>query len=60
MAAGHPVLEVLFSVDGVSEAIAGDALVLVRLGRLFGWAEVEPTIRDALAAYESRSRDGTP
>jgi hypothetical protein len=60
MAAGHPVLEALFSVDGVSEAIAGDALVLVRLGRLFGWAQVQPTIRDVLAAYESRSRDGTP
>jgi hypothetical protein len=60
MAAGHPVLEALFSVVGVSEAIAGDELVLVRLGRLFGWAEVQPSIRDALAAYESRSRDGMP
>ena len=60
MAAGYPVLEALFSIDGVSEAIAGDALVLVRLGRLFRWAEVQPTISEVLAAYESRSRDGTP
>ena len=29
----------LFNVDGVAEAIAGEGLVLVRLGRLFAWDE---------------------
>jgi hypothetical protein len=49
MANGHPLLEALFAVDGVSEAIAGDGLVLVRLGRLFSWPEREADVRDALA-----------
>ncbi|HLB39057.1 MAG TPA: hypothetical protein VJM84_01255 [Actinomycetota bacterium] len=50
MAAGHPLLEAVFAVEGVSEAIAGADLMLVRLGRLFGWAEAEPRVIRALAA----------
>jgi hypothetical protein len=60
MASGHPLLEALFIVDGVSEAIAGEDLVLVRLGRMFGWGDVQPVVARALAGYASRSRDGTP
>jgi hypothetical protein len=39
MAEGHPLLEAIFRVDGVSEAVAGDGVLLVRLGRLFGWEQ---------------------
>jgi len=49
MARGHPLLEAVFAVDGVSEAIVGDNLVLVRLGRLFAWPDVEPEVIRALA-----------
>jgi hypothetical protein len=49
MADGHLLLEALFAVEGVSEAIAGDGLVLVRLGRLFSWAGHEDDVREALA-----------
>jgi hypothetical protein len=49
MAVGHPLLEAVFTVDGVSEAIVGEDLVLVRLGRLFEWADAEPRVIRALA-----------
>ena len=49
MAAGHPLLEAVFDVEGVSEAIVGDDLVLVRLGRLFAWPDAEPQVIRALA-----------
>jgi hypothetical protein len=48
MAAGHPLLEAVFRVDGVSEAIAGDGMLLVRLGRLFGWDQRERVVTAAL------------
>jgi hypothetical protein len=48
-AAEEPVLERLFHVSGVAETIAGEDLVLVRLGRLFGWDEIEDGVRLALA-----------
>jgi hypothetical protein len=50
MAVGHTLLELVFAVEGVSEAIAGADLMLVRLGRLFGWADTEPEVIRALAA----------
>lgn len=49
MAAGHPVLEAVFAVDGVSEAIAGDGMVLVRLGRLFDWDERQEAVQSGVA-----------
>jgi hypothetical protein len=49
-ASDEPVLERLFGVPGVAETIAGEGLVLVRLGRLFGWAETESAVREALEA----------
>ena len=49
MALGHPLLEAVFGVEGVSEAIVGDDLVLVRLGRLFAWPDAEPQVIRALA-----------
>ena len=48
-AAREPVLIRLFAANGVAEAIAGDDLVLVRLGRMFGWEEVQDAVREALA-----------
>jgi hypothetical protein len=48
MAAGNPHLEAVFNVDGVSEAIAGDGMVLVRLGRMFTWDEREDPVGAAL------------
>jgi hypothetical protein len=48
-AAHEPLLELLFGVDGVSEVIASDGMVLVRLGRLFRWQDVELSVREALA-----------
>jgi hypothetical protein len=48
MAAGEPILEALFGVEGVAEAIVGDGMVLVRVGRLFRWDDVEPDVRAAL------------
>jgi hypothetical protein len=44
MAAGRDLLERLFTVDGVREAILGEGLVLVSIGRLFTWSTVEPAI----------------
>jgi hypothetical protein len=55
MAAGHPVLAAVFEVRGVSEAIAGEGLVLVRLGRLFAWDDAEGPVAAAIA-----QRAGTP
>jgi hypothetical protein len=49
MAHGHPLLEAVFGVEGVSEAIVGNDLVLVRLGRLFAWPGAEPQVIRALA-----------
>ena len=59
MALGHRLLEAVFAVEGVSEAIAGDDLLLIKLGRLFGWTDVEPRVRSALS-YAGREDDGTP
>jgi len=50
MAAGRDLLVRLFTVDGVREAILGDGLALVRIGRLFTWAAVEPAVTAALRA----------
>ena len=52
MALGHPLLEAVFEVEGVSEAIVGDDLVLVRLGRLFAWPDAEPQVIRALASRQ--------
>ena len=54
MAAGHPLLEAVFDVEGVSEAIVGQDLMLVRLGRLFDWSDAEPRVIRALAAPQRR------
>lgn len=35
----EPTLVALFGVDGVAEAVLGEGLVLVRLGRLFRWQD---------------------
>ena len=48
MAVGHPLLEAVFEVDGVAEAIAGDGLVLVRLGRCYGWGATEAAVASAV------------
>jgi len=50
MAAGRDLLVRLFTVAGVREAILGDRLALVRIGRLFTWAAVEPAVVAALRA----------
>ncbi len=60
MAAGDELLEALFHIDGVSEVVAGDGLVLVRLGMLFGWQATEPAIAGAIATYAKSSRGGMP
>jgi hypothetical protein len=52
MALGNPLLEAVFGVEGVSEAIVGDDLVLVRLGRLFAWSDAEPQVIRALAVRQ--------
>lgn len=51
----------LFDVDGVAEAIAGEGLVLVRLGRLFAWDEpMRNRVSAAVAAGGSGAyRSGT-
>jgi len=46
---GDTTLIRVFEVPGVVEAIAGDGLVLVRLGRLFAWDDVETEVSAALA-----------
>ena len=51
MAGRQPVLRALFLVRGVAEAILDVGEVRVRLGRLFGWGEVEGPVRDALAPF---------
>jgi hypothetical protein len=48
MAVGRDLLVRLFAVAGVREAILGDGLALVRIGRLFTWAGVEPAVAAAL------------
>jgi hypothetical protein len=48
MAAGRELLVRLFTVAGVREAILGDGLALVRIGRLFTWTAVEPAVTAAL------------
>jgi len=48
MAVGRDLLVRLFTVAGVREAILGDGLALVRIGRLFTWADVEPSVTGAL------------
>jgi hypothetical protein len=50
MAERDPVLARAFSVEGVAEAIVDEHLVLVRLGRLFRWDDVEAVLSAALAA----------
>jgi hypothetical protein len=50
MAAGRDLLVRLFTVAGVREAILGDGLALVRIGRLFTWTAVEPAVTAALRA----------
>jgi hypothetical protein len=51
MATGHPLLEAVFRVDGVSEAIAGDGMLLVRLGRLFEWEHGGSAVSAALREF---------
>jgi len=46
---GDTTLIRVFEVPGVVEAIAGEGLVLVRLGRLFAWDDVEADVSAALA-----------
>ena len=48
MAAGHPLLAAVFAVEGVSEAVAGEGVVLVRLGRLFAWSDREDAVQASL------------
>jgi hypothetical protein len=45
---GDVLLIALFEVEGVAEAIAGRDLVLVRLGRLFGWDDRGEAVAAAL------------
>jgi hypothetical protein len=52
MAAGRDLLERLFTVDGVREAILGEGLALVSIGRLFAWSAVEPAIVGVLRARQ--------
>jgi hypothetical protein len=49
MAGEDALLAALFAVAGVAEAIVGEGVALVRLGRLFGWDEAEGPVRRALA-----------
>ena len=51
MAGWQPVLQALFLVRGVAEAILDEGEARVRLGRLFEWEEVEGPVRDALAPF---------
>lgn len=48
MAESHPTLRAAFAVDGVAEAIAGDGLILVRLGRLYAWSDREAEVARAV------------
>jgi hypothetical protein len=51
MAGAQPVLRALFLVHGVAEAILDEEEVRVRLGRLFEWARIEGSVRNALAPF---------
>jgi hypothetical protein len=48
MAGGDPVILALFDVQGVVEVVLGSGMALVRLGRLFRWADVQPALVRAL------------
>ncbi len=48
-ASGVRALVAVFAAPGVVEAIAAPGMVLVRIGRLFGWDETEPDVAAALA-----------
>jgi hypothetical protein len=54
---GEPTLVALFGVHGVAEAILGDGLVLVRLGRLFRWHDGARS--QVIGALESAARTST-
>ncbi len=58
MAEGHAVLEAVFSVPGVVEAIAGDGMVLVKTARLFGPNAVKRAVLAAVQGIEDAG--GTP
>jgi hypothetical protein len=58
MARGLPLLEALFDLEGVAEAIVAPGLVLVRLGRLHAWADREARI--AAAVQSSTEAGGMP
>jgi hypothetical protein len=53
MARGVPLLEALFALEGTTEAVAAPGLVLVRLGRLHAWDDVQ----DAVAAVVQSSTE---
>lgn len=49
MAGDDMLLRALFGVDGVEEVIAAEGVVLVKLGRFFGWADREAAVSAAIA-----------
>lgn len=49
MAGDDRLLTLMFSLDGVAEAVAGRGMLLLRLARLFRWEEVEPSVVAQLA-----------
>jgi len=55
MAEGVPLLEALFDLDGVAEAIVAPGLVLVRLGRLHAWPDRETSVARVV---QSSTEDG--
>lgn len=58
MARGLPLLEALFDLDGIAEAIVAPGLVLVQLGRLHAWADREARV--AAAVQSSTEAGGMP
>lgn len=58
MAEGVPLFEELFDLEGIVEAIAAPHLVLVRLGRLHAWADVEAAV--AAVVQSSTDSGGMP
>jgi hypothetical protein len=60
MARAEPLLEAVFAVDGVAEAVVGEGMILVRIGRLFRWERVEPAIAAVVRDYDNSSGDGIP
>jgi hypothetical protein len=60
MADGNPLLEALFTVPGVAEAIVAEGLVLVRMGRMFSWSDAESDVIDRLERYRAAIRSGMP